>query len=33
MAEDYSPVDVTPLLAAWLDGTAKPPATEEMGVP
>jgi aminopeptidase N len=30
-AEKESPVDVRPLLAAWLDGTSKVPATTENG--
>jgi hypothetical protein len=31
MAQKDSPVDVQPLLAAWLDGTSKVPATAENG--
>ena len=30
-AEKASPVDVRPLLAAWLDGTSKVPSTTENG--
>jgi aminopeptidase N len=33
MAQEYSPVDVTGLFAAWLDGTTAPEATAENGFP
>jgi len=33
MAQQYSPVDVTGLLAAWFDGTERPAQTAENGLP